>query len=450
MLLLNDILCQHILLHPFTSLRRTCQVNRRCSSFVCVQPFSLVPFMYHRQMKHGLPALYKGLSSALLAKGISMGVETGLANYIHWPREINSRRPFSVDSLKVIAIKGVSICLSTPFLSSALIETVQSVIVVKDRPSFVDCLQNGFLRLLHLKSTPSNRMLPVWLLVIPTVFYHLSHTALVQFFKTCYNVFSNAGTVGLLGFNKRTSSNRTKAKTLFDSTPQHHPHHHQNNPGSYLKQAQTLQQTSSNQNESNSEQGHELEMNNKQIMASLVASLLTDTALLPIETVLNRLYIQGTRTIIDNCDETTVVLPVLTNYEGFADCYQSIIKFEGFLGLYKGLGAIMIQYSIHFLICKSLYYMLRELQSDKKWHSTTLNRSSFFHLDSVDKGKHQHQHPQQQQQQQDSFSLNCDNNQLHSTPNSNALLHNRRLTDIKPQNQDPNFSDFSSSGFFQS
>lgn len=347
---MTDVLNQHILLHPFIALRRTCQVNRKCSPFLCVQPFSLIPFLYHQQRNQGIGALYKGLSSELLVKGITLGTETAIASYAEWPTDIRSKK-YIEDFIKVITIRALSVALSTPFICSSVIETVQSVIVVRDRPSFVDCLRDGFLRIIHLRSTPSARMLPIWLLVVPTVFYHVSHSAIIHIAKHFVEIFKSnfwCHSKSTRRYKSKRHSTQVSRFSIMDDTkdsPQHDL---------------TLNYESTD----TSVDIDGVEEDSSQISTSIIASFIADVALLPIETVLNSLFIQGTRTIIDNCDETTVVLPALTNYDGFNDCYQSIIKFEGTLGLYKGLGAILLQYSVHFLLFRSLYYLLRECQSN--------------------------------------------------------------------------------------
>ncbi|KAG9511210.1 Solute carrier family 25 member 46-B [Fragariocoptes setiger] len=73
------------------------------------------------------------------------------------------------------------------------------------------------------------------------------------------------------------------------------------------------------------------------------------------------MYMQGTRTIVDNCDETTVVLPIITNYDGLTDCYQSIVKQEGTLGLYKGLGALFLQFGVRYVIIRTAHYIMRRV-----------------------------------------------------------------------------------------
>ena len=61
------------------------------------------------------------------------------------------------------------------------------------------------------------------------------------------------------------------------------------------------------------------------------------------ETVINRLIVQGTRTIIDNTDSGSGVVPINTRYDGFLDCIQSINESEGAFGFYKGLGALLVE-----------------------------------------------------------------------------------------------------------
>ncbi len=56
-----------------------------------------------------------------------------------------------------------------------------------------------------------------------------------------------------------------------------------------------------------------------------------------------RLHLQGTRTIIDNLDDGLSVTPILTNFEGVADCYEATVYEEGGAGLYKGFGALILQ-----------------------------------------------------------------------------------------------------------
>ena len=96
-------------------------------------------------------------------------------------------------------------------------------------------------------------------------------------------------------------------------------------------------------------------------VAAMAGHLTADFLLFPLETVLHRLHLQGTRSIIDNLDTGREVLPILTRYEGVADCFSTILQEEGFSGLFKGVGAMMLQYGVHFLIIKFSSKVISEL-----------------------------------------------------------------------------------------
>lgn len=71
-----------------------------------------------------------------------------------------------------------------------------------------------------------------------------------------------------------------------------------------------------------------------------------------------RLHLQGTRTIIDNLDSGREVIPILTNYEGALDCYRTALREEGASGLYKGFGALVLQFIAHTALIQLTKYML--------------------------------------------------------------------------------------------
>ncbi len=80
-----------------------------------------------------------------------------------------------------------------------------------------------------------------------------------------------------------------------------------------------------------------------------------------------RLYLQGTRTIIDNCEQSTAVTPIISDYESTSDCYSTIIKEEGTLGLFKGFGALVLQYTIHYSILRlTKYFLIKAIPSLQK------------------------------------------------------------------------------------
>lgn len=84
----------------------------------------------------------------------------------------------------------------------------------------------------------------------------------------------------------------------------------------------------------------ENDQQNIEIYSTLLSIMSTEILFYPIETILHRIQLQGTRTIIDNLDSGYSVVPILTSYEGATDCYRSTIASEGVSGLYKGMTRI--------------------------------------------------------------------------------------------------------------
>lgn len=55
------------------------------------------------------------------------------------------------------------------------------------------------------------------------------------------------------------------------------------------------------------------------------------------------------------------VIAILTNYRGATDCYESCVQNEGVLGLYKGFGALILQYAAHVALIRITRYLLTEI-----------------------------------------------------------------------------------------
>lgn len=100
---------------------------------------------------------------------------------------------------------------------------------------------------------------------------------------------------------------------------------------------------------------------NISVYATLTSFFATEVLFYPFETILHRLQLQGTRTIIDNLDSGKAVIPIMTNYDGFLDCYRTTIRTEGFGGLYKGFGAVILQFAAHLVVLKSAQWILKQV-----------------------------------------------------------------------------------------
>lgn len=107
-----------------------------------------------------------------------------------------------------------------------------------------------------------------------------------------------------------------------------------------------------------------------------------------------RLHLQGTRTIIDNLDNGLSVTPILTNFEGVFDCYETTVREEGPCGLYKGFGALLLQcltYTSVIKLSKSIFTRVSLLffKNDSSSHSVVdKHREGKFQLPNPKSQKH--------------------------------------------------------------
>lgn len=91
-----------------------------------------------------------------------------------------------------------------------------------------------------------------------------------------------------------------------------------------------------------------------ELQSGLVSMFITDVLFYPWETVIHRLHLQGTRTIIDNLDTGRSVTPLLTGYSGTWDCYHTIIFTEGPFGFYKGFGAYLFAFTMEIILARAI------------------------------------------------------------------------------------------------
>lgn len=171
--------------------------------------------------------------------------------------------------------------------------------IIRDNPGILDCLKEGIGRAMGFGVPHSKRLLPLLALAFPTVLHGVLH----------YAISSIVQKLVLLLLKK------------------------ENSPSLPAENSSSVQSM--------------LDAYFPELIASFAASLCADVMLYPLETVLHRLHIQGTRTIIDNTDLGYEVLPINTQYEGMRDCINTIKREEGILGFYKGFGAVVVQYTLH-------------------------------------------------------------------------------------------------------
>ncbi|XP_067839047.1 mitochondrial outer membrane protein SLC25A46 [Heptranchias perlo] len=292
---LASLFTENVLAHPCIVFRRQCQVNYHAKNYH-LTPFTVVNIMYHFSKTQGLKGLWKGMGSTFIVQGIALGTEGIISEFTPLPREVSHKwSPKQI--VGHLVLKGLTSAVAMPFYSAGLIETVQSEII-RDNPGILDCVKEGVCRLVGMGVPHSKRLLPLGVLVFPTVLHGVLHyiiSAIIQKF--------------ILFLLRRKT-----------------PHH----PVDASSSVQTV-----------------LDAYFPELIASFVANLCADVLVYPLETVLHRLHIQGTRTIIDNTDHGFEVLPINTQYEGMRDCINVIKKEEGIFGFYKGFGAVLVQYTLH-------------------------------------------------------------------------------------------------------
>nr|XP_060617871.1 mitochondrial outer membrane protein SLC25A46 [Anolis sagrei ordinatus] len=312
---LASLFTENVLAHPCIVLRRQCQVNYHAKNYH-LTPFTIINIMYSINKTQGPRALWKGMGSTFIVQGITLGAEGIISEFTPLPRELSYKwSPKQIG--EHLVLKGLSYMIAMPFYSASLIETVQSEII-RDNTGILDCLKEGIGRALGFGVPHSKRLLPLLALTFPTVLHGVLHY-----------IISSAVQKLVLFFLKKENShnlatdNSSSVQSMLDA---------------YFPE----------------------------LIASFAASLCADVILYPLETVLHRLHIQGTRTIIDNTDLGYEVLPINTQYEGMRDCINTIKREEGVLGFYKGFGAVVVQYTLHVAI----------LQFTKILYSTLLQNVS--------------------------------------------------------------------------
>ncbi len=189
--------------HPFVVLRRQCQVNN-ASLRRHRTPLTLLPAVAGLHRTQGLGCLWKGLGSTLTVRGLTLAAEDLASKLTPWPKEVDRRSSLRMVGQHLL-LKAVSLAAVSPFYSASLVETVQSE-VASERPGVLDVFREGLHRAFSWDS--SGRMLPVWILVPPTVAHGVAHYAV-------YVVASSLSHTAIV----RTSRKRQQAKGAVVKVP---------------------------------------------------------------------------------------------------------------------------------------------------------------------------------------------------------------------------------------
>nr|XP_019583327.1 PREDICTED: solute carrier family 25 member 46 [Rhinolophus sinicus] len=293
---LASLFTENVLAHPCIVLRRQCQVNYHARHYH-LTPFTVINIMYSFNKTQGPRALWKGMGSTFIVQGVTLGAEGLISEFTPLPREVSQKwNPKQIG--EHLLLKSLTYMVAMPFYSASLIETVQSEII-RDNTGILECVKEGIGRVIGMGVPHSKRLLPLLSLIFPTVLHGVLHYIISSIIQKFVLLILKRKT-----YNSHLTESTSPVQSMLDA---------------YFPE----------------------------LIANFAASLCSDVILYPLETVLHRLHIQGTRTIIDNTDLGYEVLPINTQYEGMRDCINTIKQEEGVLGFYKGFGAVIIQYTLH-------------------------------------------------------------------------------------------------------
>lgn len=300
---IGSLYLQEALGYPLVVLRRQCQVNHGALKYH-VLPFSLfrvIERIYHRQ---GAGVFWKGWGSNCIVKGVSIMTEVATCELLSVPRKKEAQGMKEKSHLRSELVhetlKGFSALLTLPLQSTCLIDSVQSLALDQSR-FMVTFFKDAFHRLVGwYVSRGHGRLLPLHQLIIPSVIYGVTSYVIKTF------------------INRLLVRSNTRRYNIDDKI-----------------------------DEKNMKKIYYAEL-----MSNLLSSVITDILTYPLETIVLRLHLQGTRCIIDDTDKGIGVVPLCTNYDDMFDCFDTILREEGASGFYKGFGALILQYTVQFIIVK--------------------------------------------------------------------------------------------------
>ncbi|CAG9540492.1 unnamed protein product [Cercopithifilaria johnstoni] len=303
---ITDLVAKILISHPCTVLRRQCQVHQFARS-LHLTPFTLIPVVYKIVSCEGLLTLWKGVIGSSIIRGLSIAGEILLADIFGFPRHYVKHGTVKKYFHHLILKASTAVCM-TPFIVSAFIETVRSESGRYDDFRVMDVINNGIsrLRLDFIGPRDNSKRFSLFYLLIPTTCLFTSHYLITISIHDWIYVLAR----------RYVNRKPLHEKTVFD---QYFP----------------------------------------QIFATLTSQMLADFALYPFETVVHRLYIQGTRTLIDNLDTGVTAISITAKYVGFFDCFRTIINRESFWSLYAGVGALGLQYVLHLCLLRFIRTMVK-------------------------------------------------------------------------------------------
>uniref|UniRef100_H2YXY0 Solute carrier family 25 member 46 n=1 Tax=Ciona savignyi TaxID=51511 RepID=H2YXY0_CIOSA len=317
-----------LLAFPCQVLRRQCQINHIGKKYH-LTPFTIISVAANLQRAQGFSCLWKGIGSRLWINVIEIGSESLISELSSGklPREVGSNPTIRSLSSHLL-LKLISSAIVAPFFSVHLVESVQSEIT-SEAPGIFSCIAEGFCRLFGVGRIQSPLLVPFRRLIIPTVLHSLLRYMLSSVIQQ------------LILYLMRMYAKRQHELRLTRLQPRS-PVFHTGDPPTLVTPPLTPVDPPSSL----------LTVHYPELLSGFLADMIADVILYPMETVLHRLHIQGTRSIIDNTDTGRGFMPVSSRHEGFFDCWSTTVSNEGYTGLYRGFGAMTLQYTLRYAVLR--------------------------------------------------------------------------------------------------
>ncbi|CAF0758809.1 unnamed protein product [Rotaria sordida] len=342
---------ENVIFYSVETLRRQAQIQNE-SSRAYLTPLSAIRMVYTMKYQQGSGVLWKGCFSSLILTTL----ET-ISNNL-----IDEMAPLNNTSLRIkhILLKAISSFLLIPMYSVHLLRSVQSDLTIANHWSPLTIFIEPFQRLFGIKTGFYARALPLWYLISLSLPYFVGRHILQYVFNHHFVQFREEN------FHKKNqliNLNKKQFETIDDIECQ-------------------LIDTIPNL----------VDRSFLRIEANILSVFLSNFLLYPYETILNRLFVQGTRTIVDNLDTTNVgCIAINTRYLGLVDCCRTIIETEGKWGrgFFKGIGFLMLKFGLIYTSAYCLKILIERLAIIYTQNTSELSK---FHHYVISK---QQQEPQQ-------------------------------------------------------
>ncbi|CAF3083855.1 unnamed protein product [Rotaria socialis] len=314
---------ENLIFYSVETLRRQAQLQSE-SSCAYLTPLSAIRMIYTMKYQQGSGVLWKGCFSSL----ILTATETMSNNFIDEIAPLDN----PLLRIKHILLKAISSFLLIPVYSVHLLRSIQSDLTIVNHWSPLTIFIEPFQRILGIKTGFYARALPLWYLISLSLPYFVGRHAL-QYFLGCR--FLKAREKTLLNKDQSMNINKNQFETVDDIECQ-------------------LIDTIPNL----------VDRSFLRIEANILSVFLSNFLLYPYETVLNRLFVQGTRTIVDDLDKAGVGCTAInTRYLGLFDCCRTIFETEGRCGrgFFKGIGFLILKFGLIYASAQCLKLLIERL-----------------------------------------------------------------------------------------